>query len=311
MNVRTVALSLMALAALSAGVVACGGKSSTDKTKAAASGTPGANLTASTSATANKTGTSTTTAHTPAAASGTPVPIGTVSGPNTGPGGSPAADVTVDANGTATNAQGTPVPLPTVSVPGATPAAGATAAASATVPAGAKPPIDPTIAPGPTPGPAATVVPGSAPRLTVEAPASVSGDFSVSVRLDGLSQPYYGFNIYLTFDAAVVDATGSAAGTTLASSPDQMFCTKLADKIPGAEGLGCTLLGTKTSNNGVLATFTFKRIGSGVAVIHMSSYAQSGALGGSYIAVNSDPDPVKSNPIPLDVALTDAVVTVS
>lgn len=310
MNVRTVALLLMALAALSAGVVACGGKSSADKTKTAA-GTPGANALAAASATVTKTAAGTATASTPAATSGTPAPIGTVSGPNTGPGGSPVAGVTVDANGTATNAQGTPVPLPTASAPGTTPAGGTTPAASATVPAGAKPPIDPTLAPGSTPPPAATSVPGSAPRLTIEAPASVSGDFSVSVRLDGVSQPYAGFNIYLTFDASVVDATGSAAGTTLASSPDQMFCTKMADKVPGAEGLGCALLGAPTSNNGVLATFTFKRVGSGVAVIHMSSYAQSGSTGGSFIVVSSDPDPTKSQPIPLDVALTDAVITVS
>ena len=148
--------------------------------------------------------------------------------------------------------------------------------------------------------------------MSIEAPASASGDFSVSIRLDGLTQPYVGFNIYLTFDASIVDATGSSAGSTLASSPDQMFCTKEADKIPGAEGLGCAILGTATSsNNGVLATFTFKRIGSGIAVIHMSSYAQSGSAGGTYIVVDNNPDPVARDPIPLDIALTDAVVTVS
>ena len=148
--------------------------------------------------------------------------------------------------------------------------------------------------------------------MSIEAPASASGDFSVSIRLDGLTQPYVGFNIYLTFDASIVDATGSSAGSTLASSPDQMFCTKEADKIPGAEGLGCTILGTATSsNNGILATFSFKRVGSGVAVIHMSSYTKSGSTAGTYVIVDSDPDPAMSNPTPLDVALSDATVTVS
>ena len=147
---------------------------------------------------------------------------------------------------------------------------------------------------------------GAPPSISLDAPATASGDFTVTVRLDGVAQPYTGFNVYLTFDPSVVTSTGGTAGAALASSPDQYFCTGAADKVPGAESLGCTLLGTTSTNNGVLATFAFQRIGPGTTQLHMRTATDGGAIQGTYIIVN-----VGDSPTPLDIVVNDASVVVS
>lgn len=308
MNARIVCISLIALAALGAGLAACGGSSGGDKTKTAAAGTPSAGTTASAGKTTGATSTSKTPGANPtpganqtAGANQTPGAAATAgTAPDTS--SAPPVDVTVNAQGTATNSQGTPVPLPpTPASAGATPGAAATPAPGTTEAAGAT-----------AQAAAATPVPGSGPRITIDAPATASGDFSVTVRLDGVAQPYMGFNIDLFFDGAIADSTGSTAGTALANTPDEIFCAKVAEKIPGEEGLGCTILGTgRSTNNGVLATFTFQRKGAGTLRLHMKTSADGGATQGTFLVVDSDPDPNVSNPTPFDVGLTDATVTIS
>lgn len=291
MNARIIAISLIALAALSAGLAACGGSSSGDKTKTAAAGTPTAGTTVSAGKTAGATSAAKTpgTSQTPGAAATT---TGTAPDTNT----APPADVTVNAEGTATNSQGTPVPLPT------------TAPAGGSTPAAATPAPGTTEAAGATAQAVATPVPGSGPRISIDAPATASGDFSITVRLDGVAQPYTGFNIYLTFDASIADSTGGTAGTALANTPDEMFCAKSAVKIAGEEGLGCAILGggITSTNNGVLATFNFQKKGSGTLRIHMRTFADAapnGAILGTFL--------IDTNSAAFDVGLTDATVTLS
>lgn len=113
----------------------------------------------------------------------------------------------------------------------------------------------------------------------------------------------------LTFDAAVADATGESAGTALANTPDEMFCVREPNPTSGSETFGCTILGGATStNNGVLATFAFKKTGSGTLRIHMRTFADAtpnGASLGTFLIASGD------NPAPVDVELRDATVTVS
>lgn len=297
MNARLVGIALVAIAALSIGMVGCGGgKSSADKTKAATTGTPRAGVTASASASTSKTpGTSATAGATP----GTNQTPGTTSAQTAGAatqaaGGSPVADVTIRADGTATNSQGTPVVVPT---PGAanTPAPGST------------------VVPGSTAAANATAAPGSGPRMTVEAPAAASGDFTVTVRLDGVTGAYTGFNVSLTFDEAIISAVDATAGATLTGDPNQQFCAASPPSLTGRKTLGCTLYNDVTSTaSGVLATFSFKRNGSGTARIALTTLAEGGSSSGTYIIVDEpDNDPNSANPKPLEIALNDATVTVS
>lgn len=292
MNARLVGIALVAMAALSVGMVACGGgKSSADKTKAATTGTPKAGSTASASASTNKTpGSNKTDGGTP----GANQTAGTASAQTPGStttqvaGGSPIADVTIRADGTATNSQGTPVAAPT---PGTadTPAPGSTAAPGSTVQANATP------------------APGSGPRMKVEAPATASGDFTVTVRLDGVAGPYKGFNVSLTFDEAIISAVDAAAGAALTGDPSQQFCATSPASVTGRKTLGCTLLNDVTSTaSGVLVTFSFKRNGSGAAQIRMTTLADGTATNGTYLIVTESGESK-----PVEVALNNATVTVS
>jgi hypothetical protein len=293
MNVRIAGLSLIALAALTVGLTACGGgKSSTDKTKTAAAGTPAS--TASASKTAAKTASATGTSKTPAAGQ-TP---GAAASP--GAGSSPVADITVNADGTATNSQGTPVAVPTAGgAPANTPAPGTTPATGSTPAPGA------TTAPGATPAPGTTPVPGSGTRISIIAPATASGDFTATVRVDGVSGPYKGFNIAMTFDASIADFADAAGGNALAASPDEVFCAKLASS-PGVVVFGCTILGeTMSTNDGVLATFSFKRTGAGTLQLALLA-AQGDPNNSTYLVVKDD-----ENFKPLNVPLNNATVIVS
>jgi hypothetical protein len=292
MNARIAGTLLIALAALTVSLAACGGGSGNDKTKAAA-GTPQAGTTALASAPAGKTAGATSTGNTPGAGSAGQTPgastsvnqtpdatsSASVAGATASP-GAPQADITVNAQGTATNSLGTPVPLPTQG----------SASASATPPAGASP----------EPSPTASAA-GGPPRIFIDAPSSASGDFTVSVRIDNVSDAYHVFTIAIKYDPAIVKATTSAAGTALASSPDDMFCIRPPEPGPGLAHIACTILGESLStNNGVLATFNFSRVGSGTVSLHLQSYAEVGA-DGTYTATSTRQD----------VTLTDATVTVS
>lgn len=296
-------LLLAATVALVLAIAGCGGGSSKTSTPTAgARGTPtrsttaGKTPTTSPGATARLgTGAATASAGT---ASGSPVGSGTETAANSD--AQPDVTFAGDTVTPGTAAQGTPPP--TVAGDAATIAAGASTAvaAGATATDTASPAGDAT----------ATIVTappvGAPPSISLDAPATASGDFTVTVRLDGVAQPYTGFNVYLTFDPSVVTSTGGTAGAALASSPDQYFCTGAADKVPGAESLGCTLLGTTSTNNGVLATFAFQRIGPGTTQLHMRTATDGGAIQGTYIIVN-----VGDSPTPLDIVVNDASVVVS
>jgi hypothetical protein len=148
--------------------------------------------------------------------------------------------------------------------------------------------------------------------LTVIAPATASGDFTVTVQLDGVTDPYTGFNASLTFDPSIISSGGAAGGTTLTNDPNQEFCTSTPSPPAGSAVVACTLLGSTTStSNGALATFTFHRVGAGTAQIHLRTFAEGGAVDGTYIVVNKDNGDGTASPTPLEVGLNDATVTVS
>ena len=177
----------------------------------------------------------------------------------------PTQNVTVAANGTATNPQGTPVVLPTTS-PASTGGATATVGTqSAGVTSGA--------------------------RIFIDAPAEVSDDFTVDVKVDGVTKPYVAFNVYVTFDPSVLEAIVIKAGTALAPTPDEMFCARVPPSA-GAVGLGCTVLeSSAAAANGVLATIKFRRLGTGTSQLHLRTVDEGGAATGTYIStLNGDAD---------------------
>ena len=296
--IRRHGIPLLLLAATLTTLAACGGSSKTatpgaDTPQAARSAKPGTTPGAGTAGqTPGAAQSSQAPGSTPAAGTAPSGTAGPGGGASVEPGGSPVPgaaltvapfpDVTVNAEGTATNSQGTPVPLPTAG-------------------------------PAPDGGPAATVTPqpvvqGTAGvRISIEAPAEASDDFSVDVRVDDVVTPYVTFNVYVTFDPAVVEATNIRPGTALAQTPEAMLCAK-APAIDGAAGLGCTILERPSAaTNGVLATIKFHRVGAGTAQLHLRTVAEGAASTGTYIVTPQ----AGAGPLPDIVRLSDATVTVS
>lgn len=289
--IRRHGISLLFLAATLTALVACGGGSSSktatpgaagaDTPQAARSAKPGtAGQTPGASQSSQAPG-STQTAGTPL--SGTFGAGGVASVvPGAASTVAPFPDVTVNAEGTATNSQGTPVTLSTAG-------------------------------PAPDGGPAATGTPqpveqGTAGvRISIAAPAEASGDFTVDVKVDDVVTPYSTFNVYVTYDPAVVEATNIKPGTALAQSQEAMLCVK-APAGAGTVGLGCTLLERPSAaTNGVLATIKFRRVGAGTAQLHLRTVAEGAASTGTYIVTPQ----AGASLLPDIVRLSDATVTVS
>lgn len=288
--IRRHGIPLLFLAATLTTLAACGGGGS--KTATPGADTPQAARSAKPGTTPGAGAAGQTPGSTPATGTAPSGTAGPGRGASVEPGGRPVPgaaltvapfpDVTVNAEGTATNSQGTPVPLPTAG-------------------------------PAPDGGPAATgtpqpVVQGTAGvRISIEAPAEASGDFSVDVKVDDVVTPYVTFNVYVTFDPAVVVATNIKPGTALAETPEAMLCAK-APAIEGAVGVGCTILERPSAaTNGVLATIKFHRVGAGTAQLHLRTVAEGAASTGTYIVTPQ----AGAGPLPDIVRLSDATVTVS
>jgi hypothetical protein len=285
--IRRHGISLLLLAATSTMLAACGGGSSRTATPSAVGG----DSLATRSAKLGATQAAGTAGQTPGAAQQSPAAdstqtAGTPPSATSGPDGvasavpgaaSPVAllpDVTVNAGGTATNSQGTPVPD------------GGPAATG-------------------TPQPVAQGTAGV--RISIEAPAEASDDFAVDVKVDDVVTPYVTFNVYVTFDPAVVVATNIRPGTALAQTQEAMLCAK-APAVAGTVGLGCTILERPSAaTNGVLATIRFHRVGAGTAQLHLRTVAEGAASTGTYIVTPQ----AGASPLPDIVRLSDATVTVS
>ena len=236
----------------------------------------------------------------------------------------PIPNVTVHADGTATNAQGTPIVLPTAppatatsriadATPGApipnvtihpngtatnsegTPVVLPTAAAVAT----GIPQIEQTAIPV-TPGIASGAI------ISIDSLPDASGDFSINVNLSGVTQPYVAFNVYVAFDPAVLSAVAIRPGAALAPSVEEMLCVKLP-AANGAVGIGCTVFDAgATSTSGVLATIKFRRIAAGTTGLHLRSLAEGGATNGTFTVT-----PQGTVRKPDIVTLNDGTVTTS
>ncbi len=268
---------LLLILAAAAPFVACGGGSS-------ASRTPLASTSAHADATPTAGGQPTALAlnvqpaRTPGAAT---TPATTTPGADASavPGGSPPLppfpNITVLADGTAVNADGTPVALPSA-IPALTVIAAATPARIA-----------------------------SGATISIATPPDAAGDFDVDVRIDGVTTPYLAFNVYVTFDPALLTAIVATPGTALSASPEGMFCVR-APATAGAAGIGCTVIqGPSAATNGVLATIRFHQAGAGIAQLHLRTLAEGATTRGTYI---STPKP-GAQPLPDIVTLIDGVVT--
>ena len=196
---------------------------------------------------------------------------------------SPFPNITVLPVGTATNPEGTPVVLPTAHPPSAPSAAAA------------------------TPGAQATALTVSGTTISVAPPPNAAGDFDVDVKIDGVAKPYLAFNVYVTFDPAILAAIVIKPGAALSPSPDGMFCAR-APATAGAVGLGCTVVqGPPAATNGVLATIRFHQVGAGTARLHLRSVAEGAATTGTYTSTPRQ----GAQPRPDIVTLVDGTVILS
>jgi hypothetical protein len=147
----------------------------------------------------------------------------------------------------------------------------------------------------------------SGATISIASPADATGDFNVDVKVSGVTTSYQAFNVYVTFDPAILTATAIKPGTALAESPNARFCVQ-APAPAGAVGLGCTILqGPSMATNGVLATITFHEVGPGSAQLHLRTVAEGGAATGTFIYTPQQGAETR----PDIVTLIDGAVTVS
>ncbi|HYM14737.1 MAG TPA: hypothetical protein VEZ14_04200 [Dehalococcoidia bacterium] len=196
---------------------------------------------------------------------------------------------------------GTPLPFPTFppDLAPSTPVGAATPQPSVTVVA---PPL-PTVPVDAPPPPAPT----ASAAFFVSAPATATGEFTVTVGLTGNVPPYKGFGILLEYDSSIVQAEPNVTeGNLFPDAANTAFCpTAAVSPTVGVKGSilwGCVRVGPDTVQNiGVAGVFHFKTVGHGVTRLHLVSYQEAGSAGTLLLNPNSDP---------LSVDTVDGVVTV-
>lgn len=205
-----------------------------------------------------------------------------------------------------TGASGTPgAPATSGSpAPAGTPTLAGTPAAAATDAITTLPPITP------GPGGIGTVLPATPANVaptdgfSLAVPANASGDFDVTVNLAG-SQPYFGFNVALAFDASLLEVKGVDGGSALGSG--QSFCPPAVIAADQA-ALGCVLLTPDASTaTGSIAVYHFHAKRSGSSAIHIMTYAEGGESYGTFLIGHSQ----DGTPQPLTAPTHDANITVS
>ncbi len=128
------------------------------------------------------------------------------------------------------------------------------------------------------------------------APATASGEFTVTVGLTGAAPAYKGWSILLQYDATVVEAEpNTTIGNLVADAANWAFCPNAVvdPSTTGTKGTvlwGCVRLGPDTVTTiGVAGVFHFKTVGHGVTRLHLVTYQEAGEAGTLLLDANSDP----------------------
>ena len=195
--------------------------------------------------------------------------------------GSPASGASASASRTAASAEGgSPGAVSTAGE--GTPVPGATAAPGSPVTGTGSPAPDTT--PGSTPASQTTQsAGGGGPAFTLNVPSNPSRTFDVSISV--VNPPAYrGFNVRLTYDPSVVEATGVDYGGVMGPK-DGVLCVTPVDNKAGTAQAGCTLLGQETvTAAGTAAVVHFHVLKSGSFMLHITTYAEgSNATGALFL----------------------------
>ncbi len=161
-------------------------------------------------------------------------------------------------------------------------------------------PLSPPPAPPPPTG-------GTGGQIYIGTPELINGKLRVPVNTTASTDPYRGFNAYLTWSGAIAVPSSPLAETTTSSvfGTAQIFCMPGADPIVGASLFGCaTLDRSATTAAGNLTNFWLQPTGNGGCLqLHLFTYGgpdEGGTTRGTY-TVNSNPIAAQLNTYGPDV----------
>ncbi len=144
---------------------------------------------------------------------------------------------------------------------------------------------------------------GTGGTLTVSAPASVSAGatFDVDVVLSGSVDPHSGFQVTIQYDPTLVTVNTHNNQSVTSGIYASAFCPTDPPNNPSFQNVStigapsytapaglklaqvsCVSLGGASTSTGTLARFSLTAVGTGAAQIHLVTFAEGGAGGGSF-----------------------------